>query len=188
MEKALGEDRLNVTQAIQIESRLAEKAFLELKTAEGVEVRSLPRFVTMDGQPASLKIGEEMIYPTDFTSPNPAVAPTAGTKPLANTPVPQFDTVAPDDEKPGFRMVGISIDLTPRYEPKYDRINLEMAPQITEFKGYEEFGAGIKVPRFWSWTLNTSVNLRRNHSMIFRGPASEKKREIIIFLQANAFR
>jgi hypothetical protein len=120
--------------------------------------------------------------------PNPATDPTVGTNTAATPPLPRFDTVAPDDEQPGFRMVGIKIDLTPRYEPQFDRINLEMAPQITEFKGYEEFGAGIKVPKFWSWSLNTSVNLRRNHSMIFRGPASDEKREIIIFLQANAFR
>ena len=187
LEKAVGQGVHKGSKAMQIESRLANLAFNELNKMEGVELKSLPRLVVMDGQPASLKIGEEMIYPTDFITPN-LLVPANGKNPGPAAPVPQFGTVTPDGEQPGFRVVGTRIDLTARHDSKYDRVHLEMAPQITEFKGFEEYGAGVKVPKFWSWTLNTSVNMRRNHTMIFRGPASDEKHEIIIFLEANAVR
>ncbi|MFP6854531.1 MAG: hypothetical protein VB980_02010, partial [Opitutales bacterium] len=95
MLKAVGEDRQNVAQTMQIENRWADKVFLELNKSEDVELKSLPRLVAMDGQPSSLTIGEEMIYPTDFKESKPPANPTTGKKAVANAPVPQFDTVAP---------------------------------------------------------------------------------------------
>ena len=61
LEKAVGQGVHKGPKAMQIESRLANLAFNELNKIEGVELKSLPRLVVMDGQPASLKIGEEMI-------------------------------------------------------------------------------------------------------------------------------
>ena len=172
----------------QIENRLAEKALSELVKQEEVKVKFAPRLVILDGQPASMTIGEEMIYPTDFKAPDAQTSSAAQNNSTGHGALAQFGKVAPDDEQPGFREVGIQVDLTPRFEPKYDRIHLELFCGITEFLGFSEYGPGIKVPKFWSWKLATSVMLRRHHSMIFRGPASDGKREIIIFLQANAFR
>ncbi len=187
LEKAIG-PRLTKGQGhVQLESRLAGAIFADLKKMDGVVLKSLPRLVVMDGQPASFETGEEMIYPTDFIPPKPVAS--AGGKPdQPFAPIPQFDTVAPDDEQPGFRMVGTRIELTARHEPKYDRVTVELAKKITELKGFDEYGAGTKVPKFWAWRLNTSVILKRSHAMIFRGPASDEKREIIIFLEAKAAR
>ena len=52
---------------------------------------------------------------------------------------PQFETVAPDDENPGFREVGVVLDVTPTIE-KYNSINLELKPKVTEFDGFIEYG------------------------------------------------
>ena len=65
----------------------------------------------MDGQPAQITIAQEFIYPTDY---QPAPAPVVGGGGQGNqgqaglggaiqiqSAIPQFDTVAPDDEQPG---------------------------------------------------------------------------------------
>ncbi|MBG29922.1 MAG: hypothetical protein CMI31_07970 [Opitutae bacterium] len=187
LEKAFGPRILMGQGHFQIESRLANATFFELRKMDGFVLKSLPRLVAMDGLPASFQIGEEVIYPTGFIPPEPvASSDSKPDQPFA--PIPQFDTVAPDDEQPGFRMVGTKIELTARHEPKYDRVTVELAQKITESKGFEEYGAGTKVPKFWTWRLNTTVILKRSHTMIFRGPASDEKREIIIFLEASVIR
>ena len=173
-----------VVSGTQIESDLATKALEALLEESGVELRYSPRVVTMDGLAASISVGEEMIYPTDFQQRDGG----ARGKPDQQAPVPRFGKVAPDDEDPGFRHVGVKVDLAPRHDPKYDRIQIELIPKITEFLGYEEFGAGIKVPKFWTWKLSTSVTLGRKKTMIFRGPAQEKNREILFLLEARAMR
>ncbi|MFP6894313.1 MAG: hypothetical protein VCA18_11215 [Opitutales bacterium] len=102
-------------------------------------------------------------------------------------PIPEFDTVAPDDEQPGFREVGLTIDLTPRVE-QYETISLELMPKLTRLLGYEEYGKGIKVPIFWSWKINTSVVFGPNETMISRGSSSEKKKEILTFIEASVLK
>ncbi len=168
---------------IHLESSVADQAFKALRKEEEVDFKALPRLVVMDGQPGSTRTVEEIIYPTDY---QPTPTPGDGNGSSARVG-PVFDTVAPDDEQPGFREVGTKVDLTPRIESRYGRISIEMAPKITELIGYEEYGNGVKMPKFWTWKVNTSVTLRKNHTMIFRGSAMNPKREIIFFIRAEAF-
>ena len=72
----------------------------------------------MDGQPATITVAQEFIYPTSY---EPAPVPTVGGGGGGNnndggglggaiqiqSAIPQFETVAPDDEQPGFREVGV---------------------------------------------------------------------------------
>ena len=53
--------------------------------------------------------------------------------------IPQFETVAPLDEQPGFREVGVVLNVTPTIE-KYNSINLRLTPKVTEFDGFIEYG------------------------------------------------
>ena len=75
----------------------------------------------MDGQEATITIAQEFIYPTDY-EPAPAPVVGGGGGGGANnqaglggaiqlqSAIPTFDTVAPDDEQPGFREVGGCIE------------------------------------------------------------------------------
>ena len=167
-------------QRIHLESSVADKAFKALRKAEEVDFKALPRLVVMDGQPGSITMVEEIIYPTAYQATEEGNGSSVRIWPV-------FGTVAPDDVQPGFREVGTRIDLTPRIESQYGRINLEMSPKFTELIGYEEYGGGVKMPKFWTWKIITSVTLRKNHTMIFRGAAMNPKREIILFIRAEAF-
>ena len=118
-----------------------------LKRKQGTDLLSAPRVTVMDGQNAVITVAQEFIYPTQY---EPAPAPTVGGGGgddgaglggaiQITSAVPQFETVAPDDEQPGFREVGVVLDVTPTIE-KYNSINLELKPKVTEFDGFIEYG------------------------------------------------
>ena len=44
-----------------------------------------------------------------------------------------------EDEEPGFREVGVVLNVTPTIE-KYNSINLDLKPKVTEFDGFIEYG------------------------------------------------
>lgn len=179
-----------------------------LQRKQGTDLLSAPRITVMDGQPAQITIAQEFIYPTDY---EPAPIPGGGggggqnnngAAALAQaiqiqSAVPQFDTVAPDDEQPGFREVGVVMDVTPRIE-KYNSIALELAPKVTEFDGFIEYGgssamigtsavgappmiiqpSGILMPIFSVRKVNTSVTIFDGATVIIGGLTREEVKTV----------
>ncbi len=179
-----------------------------LKRKQGTDLLSAPRITVMDGQPAQITIAQEFIYPTDY---EPAPIPGGGGGGGGNnqgvgalaqaiqiqSAVPQFDTVAPDDEQPGFREVGVVMDVTPRIE-KYNSIALELSPKVTEFDGFIEYGgssamigtsavgsppmiiqpSGILMPIFSVRKVNTSVTIFDGATVIIGGLTREEVKTV----------
>ena len=143
-----------------------------------VELLHAPNLLIMDAQPTSYSSTTEIIYPTDFIS-TPENIQSKLPKSLA-----RFETVAPNNEQPGLREIGLTIDLTPR-TMKYGTVNLELLPKLTRLIGHEEYGRGIKMPVFWSWQINSVVTLDSDETMISRGASSQEKKEIIVFVEAS---
>ena len=179
-----------------------------LQRKQGTDLLSAPRITVMDGQPAQITIAQEFIYPTDY---EPAPLPggggggggqQGGAGALAQaiqiqSAIPQFDTVAPDDEQPGFREVGVVMDVTPRIE-KYNSIALELSPKVTEFDGFIEYGgssamigtsaagtppmiiqpSGILMPIFSVRKVNTSVTIFDGATVIIGGLTREEVKTV----------
>ena len=179
-----------------------------LKRKQGTDLLSAPRITVMDGQPAQITIAQEFIYPTDY---EPAPLPGGGGGGGNNnqglgglaqaiqiqSAIPQFDTVAPDDEQPGFREVGVVLDVTPRIE-KYNSIALELSPKVTEFDGFIEYGgssamigtsatgappmiiqpSGILMPIFSVRKVNTSVTIFDGATVIIGGLTREEVKTV----------
>jgi general secretion pathway protein D len=180
-----------------------------LKRKQGTDLLSAPRITVMDGQPAQITIAQEFIYPTDY---EPAPLPGGGGGGGGNnnqgagalaqaiqiqSAIPQFDTVAPDDEQPGFREVGVVMDVTPRIE-KYNSIALELSPKVTEFDGFIEYGgssamigtsavgsppmiiqpSGILMPIFSVRKVNTSVTIFDGATVIIGGLTREEVKTV----------
>ena len=174
-----------------------------IKRKQGTDLLSAPRVTVMDGQPASITVAQEFIYPTDW---QPAQLPGGGgggqnqqggigggiqIRPA----VPQFDTVAPDDEQPGFREVGVVLDVTPRIE-KYNSIALELNPKVTEFDGFVEYGgqsamigtgfstptlvmpSGILMPIFSVRKVKTTVTIFDGATVIIGGLTREEVKTV----------
>jgi general secretion pathway protein D len=117
-----------------------------LKRKQGTDLLSAPRVTVMNGTQATITIAQEFIYPTDYqpapqtTGGGGGVLGGGGGQPIQIQPAtPSFDTVAPDDEQPGFREVGVVLNVTPTVQ-KYNQIHLQLNPKVTEFDGFIEYG------------------------------------------------
>ena len=170
-----------------------------LKRKQGTDLLSAPRVTVMDGQPASITIAQEFIYPTDWQLQQQGGGgggQQGGGVQFPQPALPQFDTVAPDDEQPGFREVGVVLDVTPRIE-KYNSIALELNPKVTEFDGFIEYGgsqissvasfsgmgivtspSGILMPIFSVRKVNTTVTIFDGATVIIGGLTREEVKTV----------
>jgi len=178
-----------------------------LKRKQGTDLLSAPRVTVMDGQPATITVAQEFIYPTSY---EPAPVPTVGGGGGGNndggglggaiqiqSAIPQFETVAPDDEQPGFREVGVVLNVTPTIE-KYNSINLKLTPKVTEFDGFIEYGgnsamigtasegtppliiqpSGILMPIFSVRKVDTQVSIFDGATVIIGGLTREEVKTV----------
>ena len=193
---------LDLTRTSVLSSGQSQLLVSALNRKQGTDLLSAPRITVMDGQPASITIAQEFIYPTNW---QPAQIPGGGGLGgqggqgggmgggiQLNPATPNFGTVAPDDEQPGFREVGVELDVTPRVEAQYNSINLELAPKVTEFDGFIEYGgrsamigtglstptiiqpSGILMPIFSVRKVNTSVTIFDGATVIIGGLTREE--------------
>jgi len=178
-----------------------------LKRKQGTDLLSAPRVTVLNGQEATITVAQEFIYPTAY---EPAPAPTVGGGGGNNdgaglggaiqiqSAIPQFETVAPDDKQPGFREVGVVLTVTPTIEEKYNSINLELKPEVTEFDGFIEYGgnsamigtssegtppliiqpSGILMPIFSVRKVKTSVNIFDGATVIIGGLTREEVKTV----------
>lgn len=176
-----------------------------LKRKQGSDLLSAPRVTVMDGQLATITVAQEFIYPTDY---QPAPVPGGGGGGAAGglgggvgggitiqSATPTFENVAPDDENPGFREVGVVLEVTPTIE-KYNSINLDFTGsngkiKVTEFDGFVEYGgpsgtigtgfstatvlapSGILMPIFSVRKVETKVTIFDGATVIIGGLTRE---------------
>ena len=179
-----------------------------LKRKQGTDLLSAPRVTVMDGQAATITVAQEFIYPTSY---EPAPVPALGGGGGGNnndggglggaiqiqSAIPQFETVAPDDEQPGFREVGVVLNVTPTIE-KYNSINLKLTPKVTEFDGFIEYGgnsamigtstqgsppliiqpSGILMPIFSVRKVETQVSIFDGATVIIGGLTREEVKTV----------
>ena len=176
-----------------------------LKRKQGTDLLSAPRVTVMDGQSATITVAQEFIYPTEY---EPAPVPNAGGGGGNNdgggfggaiqlqSAIPQFETVAPLDEQPGFREVGVVLNVTPTIE-KYNSINLRLTPKVTEFDGFIEYGgnsaliggasadppliiqpSGILMPIFSVRKVDTQVSIFDGATVIIGGLTREEVKTV----------
>ena len=194
---------LDLTRTSVLSSGQSRLLVSALNRKQGTDLLSAPRITVMDGQPASITIAQEFIYPTNWQA---GQLPTGGGGGgglgglgggvgggiQLQPATPNFGTVAPDDEQPGFREVGVVLDVTPRVEAQYNSINLELSPKVTEFDGFIEYGgrsamigtglstptiiqpSGILMPIFSVRKVNTSVTIFDGATVIIGGLTREE--------------
>lgn len=176
-----------------------------LKRKQGTDLLSAPRVTVMDGQSATITVAQEFIYPTEYEpAPVPAVGGGGNNDGggLSNaiqiqSAIPQFETVAPLDEQPGFREVGVVLNVTPTIE-KYNSINLKLTPKVTEFDGFIEYGgnsamigaggtgtppmliqpSGILMPIFSVRKVDTQVSIFDGATVIIGGLTREEVKTV----------
>ena len=178
-----------------------------LKRKQGTDLLSAPRVTVMDGGTAQITVAQEFIYPIGY---EPAPLPTVGGGGGGNdnggglggaiqlqSAIPEFDRVNPLDEEPGFREVGVVLNVTPIIE-QYDSINLKLNPKVTEFDGFIEYGgnsamigainqgtppmiiqpSGILMPIFSVRKVETQVSIFDGATVIIGGLTREEVKTV----------
>ena len=169
-------DRNSITSII--EQPLAEKMIQELLSSTEFDLLHSPNIVVVEGQVGQISSGEEMVYPTDFQTSTPTQP--KGTKSIT----PHFDSLGPEDERPGFRHIGLTLSILPKVQ-KNNFIALEISSKLTRLLGHEEFAPGVRLPKFWSNKVETSVLIEPNQTLVIRNTSSEPKKEIIMFIYTS---
>lgn len=122
---------------------------------KGVDLLSAPSVTTKSGQPATVKVVEEFIYPNSFTPPT---IPTStginnggggflnpitgifengggqGAFPVTPTTPSSFAT----------RNTGVSLQVQPTLGPDGSTIDMQLNPEVVEFEGFINYGSPIQ--------------------------------------------
>lgn len=114
-----------------------------LSQKKGVDLMSAPSVTTRSGQRATIEVIREFIYPTEFDPPQipqtigatttGGIAGAASTFPVTPTTPTAFE----------MRPVGVRMEVDPVIGPDGYTIDLNMAPEVTEFEGFINYGSPI---------------------------------------------
>jgi len=119
-----------------------------LDQKKGVDLLSSPRVTTKSGMKAVIEIVREFRYPTEFDPPqipqefgsiSSGVLPigqaqTAPSFPVTPTTPTTFET----------RNTGVTLEVEPQVGPDGQTIDLSLAPSVTEFEGFINYGSPIQ--------------------------------------------
>jgi general secretion pathway protein D len=107
-----------------------------LSQKTGTELLSAPKLTVLSGNPATITIAQELRYPQSYGqvqsqvgTGNASGGGSAGVAITAGTPQ-EFTT----------RNIGVELRVTPTVEEDDRSISLDLAPKVTEFEGFVEYG------------------------------------------------
>jgi general secretion pathway protein D len=158
-----------------------------LAQKQSADTLSAPKVTTVSGQQAQIRSVQEFIYPTSWAQPSATSSGggVTGGGAVAITPsIPSsFQT----------REVGILLNVTPEVGADGYTINLTLAPEVSEFLGFINYGSpiglssgnnvvttmnDIKEPLFSSENLTTSVVIWDGQTVVLGGLITEQLTKI----------
>jgi general secretion pathway protein D len=137
------------------------------------DLLSAPKITTISGQQAQIKVVQEFIYPTAFSTPQ--VTSSAGS--LTSGGIGYTGSI-PSAFKT--RELGVLLNVTPTVGADGNTINLTLVPEVSEFLGFLDYSSlsavnglsltnSIKQPLFASRTLTTSVIIWDGQTVVLGG-------------------
>jgi general secretion pathway protein D len=96
-----------------------------LAQRKGSDVLSAPKITTISGAQAQVRVVQEFIYPTEFSTPTAGSGGSGGTASIPSA----FRT----------REVGVILNVTPTVGPDGYTINLTLVPEVSEFRGFIDY-------------------------------------------------
>lgn len=136
-----------------------------LSQKKGVDLMSAPSVTTRSGQRATVEVIREFIYPTEFDPPQIPQTVGAGTTTggiggaggTSSFPVTPTTPTAFE-----MRPVGVRMEVDPVIGPDGYTIDLNLAPEVTEFEGFINYGSPISSAGTNALGQPTSVVLTEN--------------------------
>jgi len=140
----------------------------------------VPRLTTRSGQPSSVKVVQEIIYPVEFTTESASISPnnnfvvTDDDEGRSSNPFPPIAIYPSSFET---RETGVILDVTPTVGPDGYTIELLLAPEVAELVDWLSYGTEpyvIKQPVFTSRNINTSINIWDGQTVVMGGLMREE--------------
>lgn len=135
-----------------------------LSQKKGVDLMSAPSVTTRSGQRATVEVIREFIYPTEFDPPQipqnfgaTSTTTTVGTSNTSSFPVTPTTPTAFE-----MRPVGVRMEVDPVIGPDGYTIDLNLAPEVTEFEGFINYGSPINTASTDALGNPTTVTLTEN--------------------------
>lgn len=134
-----------------------------LSQKKGVDLMSAPSVTTRSGQRATIEVIREFIYPTEFDPPQipQTVGATtggiggvgsSGSFPVTPTTPTAFE----------MRPVGVRMEVDPVIGPDGYTIDLNLAPEVTEFEGFINYGSPINTSSINALGVAQTIELTKN--------------------------
>ncbi len=154
-----------------------------LSQKQSADVLTSPKIVTISGAQAQIRVAQEFIYPTTFTTATiqPGTAVTGAVTP---------PTIVPSTPSAfATRPVGVVFNVTPFVGADGNTIALTLIPQVTDFLGFINYGNAInlgtittpndiKQPLFSTRDLITSVVIWDGQTVVLGGLITEQLQKI----------
>ena len=155
-----------------------------LQQKESTDVLSAPKVTTVSGKTAVLKVINERFFPESYTEPEfegAAVASSGDAVPPSFTPsTPEFGDATE---------IGVVLTVTPTVAADGYSIDLELAPEVVQFLGFDDFGYTVKlgedefevpvdVPIISKRQIRTKVIVWDGETVVLGGMITEDIREI----------
>jgi general secretion pathway protein D len=138
-----------------------------LDQKKGVDLLSSPRVTTKSGVRAIIEIVREFRYPTEFDPPQ--IPQTVGSTSISTTGVstggsgggafPVTPTTPTSFET---RNTGVTLEVEPQVGPDGQTIDLTLAPSVTEFEGFINYGSPIQTTSTNALGISTTNILTPN--------------------------
>jgi general secretion pathway protein D len=118
-----------------------------LSQKKGVDLMSAPSVTTRSGQRATVEVIREFIYPTEFDPPQipqTVGATTTGGNGTGGSEASTFPVTPTTPTAFEMRPVGVRMEVDPVIGPDGYTIDLNLAPEVTEFEGFINYGSPIQ--------------------------------------------
>ena len=145
-----------------------------LSQKQSADVLSSPRVTTISGAQAQIRVAQEFIYPTTFSTATIQQGQAANG--FVGTTQP---TIVPSTPSAfATRPVGVVFNVTPFVGADGNTISLTLIPQVTDFLGFINYGNDIKQPLFSTRDLITSVVIWDGQTVVLGGLITEQLQKI----------
>jgi len=152
------------------------------------DLLSAPKVTTQSGQPATIKVVTEYLYPANYTVEFPAAA--AGTVTGSSTPASTVAAVQPTEFTP--KEVGVILEVTPEVSAEGGQlINLKMSPEVVTDPTWKDYGfdyasggadnkllhAPMLMPFFHTRKIDTTISIYNGATVVMGGMITEARTE-----------
>ncbi len=142
-----------------------------LNQKKGVDVLSAPKVTTKSGQSAKINVIREFLYPSNYDPPQIPQTTGSGINPITPATPTEFE----------MKPVGVILEVEPVVGADNYTIDLNLAPEVTEFEGFINYGTpilnrgvvvtenAINQPVFSQRKVQTSVSIYDGQTVVLGG-------------------